>query len=73
MVNAGVPMCTEIDRLVMDKDITQVCPFYLDLQGEGQRLQVNLLTIPGLNRISCSLHQDSICSLTADLAFSSVH
>ncbi|BDA43309.1 hypothetical protein COCOBI_04-3210 [Coccomyxa sp. Obi] len=29
----------EIDRLVMDKDITQVCPFYLDLQGEGQRIQ----------------------------------
>lgn len=35
-------MWSEIDKLVMDKDITQVCPFYLDLQGEGQRLQVDL-------------------------------
>ena len=30
----------EIDKLVKDKDVTQLCPFYLDLQGEGQRLQV---------------------------------
>ena len=30
----------EIDRLVADKDITQLCPFYVDLQVEGPRLQV---------------------------------
>ena len=31
----------EIDRLVKDKDVSQLCPYYLDLQGEGQRLQVH--------------------------------
>ena len=30
----------EIDRLVADKDITQLCPFYVDLQVEYPRLQV---------------------------------
>lgn len=29
----------EIDRLVADKDIAQLCPYYVDLQVEGPRLQ----------------------------------
>ena len=29
----------EIDRLVADKDIAQMCPYYVDLQVEGPRLQ----------------------------------
>lgn len=33
-------MGAEIDRLVSDKDITQLCPYYVDLQVEGPRLQV---------------------------------
>ncbi|CAK0780782.1 hypothetical protein CVIRNUC_005173 [Coccomyxa viridis] len=32
-------MPAQIDRLVADKDITQLCPFYVDLQVEGPRLQ----------------------------------
>lgn len=32
----------------MDKDITQVCPFYLDLQGEGQRIQVTISLSPNM-------------------------
>lgn len=29
----------EIDRLVADKDLAQLCPYYVDLQVEGPRLQ----------------------------------
>lgn len=43
----GSPSCVvgaEIDRLVADKDIAQLCPYYVDLQVEGPRLQVAAYT-----------------------------
>ena len=38
----------EIDRLNLEKDVTQVCPFYLDLLSEAARLQVRLHVSPFL-------------------------
>ena len=40
----------EIDRLNQEKDVTQVCPFYLDLLSEAARLQVmSLLLVHGVH------------------------
>lgn len=36
-------LSAEIDELNGIKDVTQLCLFYIDLQGEVQRLQVHLL------------------------------
>lgn len=40
--HSGKAVAAEIDELNGIKDVTQLCLFYLDLQGEVQRLQVSL-------------------------------
>ena len=35
----------EIDELVQQKDVLQLCPYYLDIQGEQLRLQVRFLAL----------------------------
>ena len=40
--HSGKAVAAEIDELNGIKDVTQLCLFYIDLQGEVQRLQVSL-------------------------------
>ena len=38
----GGPLSAEIDALLKDADTGQLAPFYLDLLGEGPRLQARM-------------------------------
>ena len=37
---------TETDEIAKEKDVEQLCPYYLDIQGEQQRLQASSLHSP---------------------------